>query len=105
MCKDVDVGRQVIRFVERADADEAHRVARTGVVAPQGHAAVWTANDLLPLAAVLRRIHRLRCALHKDDAIGFDHCIEGEGCYCFALTPAAVSHPVPWTQVCLMRRA
>ena len=51
-CKDVDVGRQAIRFVERTDADEAHRVARTGVVAPKGHAAVWTANDLLPFAAV-----------------------------------------------------
>src|SRR6476646_9856735 len=31
---DVDVGRTVRGFVERADADEAHRITATGVVAP-----------------------------------------------------------------------
>ncbi len=89
--KYMDIGRQAIRFVERADADKANGIASTGIMTPQGNAAVWTANNPLSLAAICWCVHRFRRALHEDDAGGFDQCVESEGCTRFTLTPAAMT--------------
>src|SRR5690349_3528408 len=54
--KDVYIGRQMIWRVKRADPNEPDDGARTRIVAPHGHVALWTARDLLSLPAVRRRV-------------------------------------------------
>jgi hypothetical protein len=87
----MDIGREAIGIIERADANEAQGISRSGVVAPQGDAAVRTARDFLPLSAIGRRIHHFGLALQQDYAIGFNQCIQREGRACFALTPTTMT--------------
>src|SRR6185295_20170427 len=89
--EDVDVGRQPRRLVERAHADEAHRVAGAGVVAPDRDAARRTAGDSLSLAAVRRRVDNLHFAVQHLHAICFDHRVQRECRAGFALAPRAVA--------------
>lgn len=89
--EDVDVGRQAVGIVERADAHEAHGVAGTAIVAPHRDAARGAAPDLLAAAARRRRHHRLRLAAQQLDAIGLDHGVERECRAGLALAPAAVT--------------
>jgi dihydrolipoamide dehydrogenase len=89
--EDVDAGRQQIGIVERADANEPHRGARPGVVAPHRDTARRAAKDLLSLAAVRRRVHHFRLALGEDHALGLDHRVQREGRAALPLAPAAVA--------------
>ena len=87
----MNVGRQAVRLIKRSDADKAHRIACSGVVAPNGNAAPGTARDLLAFAAVGRRIDHFDLALQQLDAISFDHGIERERASAFTLAPAAMT--------------
>ena len=87
----MDVGRQAVRLVERADAHEAHRVAGAGVVAPQRDAALRAARDLLALAAVRRRVDDVGLAVQQAHAVGLDHRVERERRAGLALAPAAMA--------------
>jgi len=75
----MDIGRQAVGLVERADAHEADRLPGSRVVAPKRDAAFRAARDPLPLAARCRNIGRLGFALHKHDAVGLDQGVEREG--------------------------
>src|SRR5262245_58873492 len=55
-CEDVDVGRQMIRLIERAYPHERVHRARAGIVTPYGDATARTARDLLALPARRRRV-------------------------------------------------
>src|SRR4051794_26746308 len=70
--EDVDVGRQPTRVVERADADEADRIAGAGIVAPHGDAAARAARDALAGAARRRRLDELGLAAQQLDAVRLD---------------------------------
>jgi hypothetical protein len=59
----MDVRRQTVRFIERADANEADSVAGSSIVAPNCDAAPRTARDLLALATVGRRVDDLDFSL------------------------------------------
>lgn len=72
------VRREAVRLLQRADADEAHGVAGSGVVAPHGDTAHGATGDLLPLAAVRGRDDDVRLAVEQLDAIGLDHRVERE---------------------------
>src|SRR5690242_21758445 len=87
----MDVRRQAVRFVERANADEAHLIAGAGVVAPQGDPAMRTARDLLALAAVRRRVHDLGRPLEQNHAVSLDHRVECKSSPALTLTPAAMA--------------
>src|SRR5512132_906571 len=87
----MDVRRQAIGIVERADAHEAHDVAAPAVIAPERDVAFRAARDLLADAAVRRRVHDDRLAVHELHALGFDQGIEREGRAALALAPAAVA--------------
>ena len=90
-CENMDVGREEVRFIERADADEANGFAGTGVVAPNGDIAPGAAGNPLTLAAVGGRVDDLDFPLQQLHAVGFDHRVEREGGSSLALTPAAVA--------------
>src|SRR5512138_1032514 len=87
----MDVRRQRVRIVERADADEAEDRSRAGVVAPKGDAALAAARDLLALPALRRCLDQLRFCAQQGDAIGFDQRVERERRAALALAPAAVA--------------
>src|SRR5688572_9802447 len=89
--KDVDVRRQGIRVVERADADKGHEAAGAGVVAPEGDAAARAARYRLALAAGGRRVDQFRLAAEERHAIRLDHGVQGEGGAGFALAPATMA--------------
>src|SRR5271170_8489142 len=57
---DVHVGRQTVRFIERADANETHDIAEPTVVTPYCNLARRAACDRLSLATVARCRHELR---------------------------------------------
>ncbi len=89
--EDVDVGRQAVGLVERADAHETHRVAGARIVAPDRDAAMRAAADLLSPAALGRRRHHVDFAMGELHAVGLDHRVQrvrGSG---LALAPAAVA--------------
>src|SRR5450755_933571 len=88
---DVDVGRQPIRLVQRADTDEAHGVAAAAIVAPDGDAASRAARDLLSGAALRWRHDDLGLTREDDDAVGLDQGVERERRARLALAPAAVA--------------
>ena len=87
----MNVRRQAVRLIQCSDADKAHRVTCSGVVAPNRDAAVGTARDLLALAAVGRRIDHFDLALQQRHAISFDHGIERKRASGFTLAPAAMT--------------
>ena len=88
--EDVDVGRKVVRRVERAHADEAQlRIA--AVVAPQRDAAGRAARDALALAAVGRRVDEVGRPAQQLHAVGLDQRVERERRARLALAPAAVA--------------
>jgi hypothetical protein len=55
----VNVRRQVIRLIERADTDELHERPGPGVMSPHRDAAARTARDLLAETACGRRVDDL----------------------------------------------
>ena len=87
----MDVWRQAIRLVECADAHEARKRSRLGIVAPDGHLALWTPRDPLPLAARGRRIDDLRFGARVDDTLGLVDGIKRVDCSSLALTPSTVA--------------
>jgi hypothetical protein len=74
----VNVRWEAVGFVKRADTDEANGVTTACVVAPYGDAAPGTARDLLPLAAVGRRIDSLDLTFEQLHAVGFNHRVQRE---------------------------
>src|ERR1700752_2475568 len=58
--ENVYVRRQVVRFVERTDADKSDERPCARVVAPHGNAAVRAAGDLLALTTLRRCVDNLR---------------------------------------------
>src|SRR5258708_283192 len=89
--EDMNVRRQPIGLVERADADKFHSVAGARVMAPDRDVTLRAARDLLSLAAVRRRCDDFDVALEQRDAIAFDHRIERERGSGLALAPAEMT--------------
>jgi len=87
----VDVGRQRVRLVEGAHANEADSVAGPCIVAPNGNPAGWAAEDPLALAAVGRRIHKLGLSRQENHPVCLDHCVQRKRGTRFSLAPAAVA--------------
>src|ERR1700752_3098075 len=87
----MNIGRQVIGFVESADAHEAHRVACARIVAPKSDAARRTADDLLSFSAIRWRVYGLGRAFQQDHMVGSDQSVQCEGRSRFTLTPAAMT--------------
>jgi hypothetical protein len=87
----VNIGRQPIGFVERANSHESHHRACTGIVAPDRDAASRAARDLLAEAACRRRVDDFGLCSKVDDAIGFDHRVQREGRPRLTLAPAAMA--------------
>src|SRR6185437_14372163 len=69
---DVDVGLDVPRRIQRADADEAQDVPGAAVIAPQRNLALRTAPDLLPASALGWSHDRLGRAFESLDLAAFD---------------------------------
>lgn len=74
----MDVGRQVIRFIERTDTYEAEKRARAVVIAPQSDTALCAAGNSLSFAAVGGGVDDLGVCLQVHHSIGFDDCIQGK---------------------------
>jgi len=89
--KDVYIRWQVIWRVKGADANKPDDRARTGVVAPYCHPAFWAARDLLPLAAVGRRIDDFRVGTQIHHVICLDHGIQCERCAALSLAPTTMA--------------
>ncbi len=87
----MDVGRETVRVIQRADPHETHRITRARVVAPDRHMTDMATGDFLPLSALRRCYHDLGRASEKLHAVGFDHGIQRKRRPRFALTPAAGS--------------
>jgi hypothetical protein len=68
----MDVGRQTIRFVERADANEADCFTGAGVIAPKRYPTAGTSGDSLTLAAVRWGVDDLNVSLEQLHTIGLD---------------------------------
>src|SRR6185437_9437915 len=88
---DVDVGREAIGVVERADTHERKQRACARIVAPQCDAAMRAARDVLSLAAVGRRHYLFRRAVRQLHGFGFDQRVQHERAAGFALAPAAMT--------------
>ena len=73
--KNVDIGWQVIRHIERAYPNEPDDRTRTHIVAPYRHVALGAARDPLALPAARWRVDNLRLATQMNHVIGLDHGI------------------------------
>jgi hypothetical protein len=89
--ENVYVRRQVVRFVERSDADKSYGRPCARVVAPHGDAAVRAAGDLLALTTLRRCVDNLRLGAEQRDSVGFDHRVQGKGRTRLSLAPTAVA--------------
>jgi len=89
--EDVDIGWQVVGFVECADADESNERASTRVMAPHSDATRGATGDLLTVATFGRCEDQLRLRTQHRDSIGLDHRIECERRSTLALAPTAVT--------------
>src|SRR5215469_14769166 len=87
----MNIGRQVIRLIERTDAHEAEQGTAASIIAPQGYTTLRTAGDTLTLTAVRRCINDLRLRIQVRYAIGLDERIQGERGTGLALTPPAMT--------------
>lgn len=89
--KDVYIWRQVIWRVERADPNKPDDGARTRIVAPYGHAALWAARYLLPLSAVRWRVDDLGLDAQMKHVICLYHGVQREGRTAFPLAPTTMA--------------
>src|SRR5579864_8326586 len=71
--KNMYIGWQVIRRVQRAYPNESDDGARAQIVAPDRHPAFGAARDLLPLSAVRGRVDDLRLRTQMNHVLCFDH--------------------------------
>ena len=85
--ENVDVGRQARGLIECADADEAHGIAGSDVIAPNGDFAGRAPGNPLALAALTRRLDDFHFTLQHLHPIRFDHGIQGEGRTRLSLAP------------------
>ena len=74
----MDIGRQVIGFIESADTDEFNQRAGPGIVAPYGNPALRTTRNQLPIATRGRRLDQFRFRRQQHNPVRFDHGIERE---------------------------
>jgi len=82
----MNIRRQAVGVIERADPDETDRLAGSRVVAPQSNPAHATANDQLALSAVAGSVDALQVAGQVFQAAGLDQRIE---CKCSTRLPLA----------------
>jgi hypothetical protein len=89
--EDMDIRRQAIWVIQRADANEIYNIAGARIVAPQSDMTRRTARDLLSLAAIRGRPYNVWRASQKNNAVSFDHRIKGERSARLTLAPAAIA--------------
>jgi len=87
----VNVRWQMIRLVQRSDANEAYQRARARIVAPERNPALRTTRDELAPAACRRRINPLRLARKSRDPVRFDNRVQREGRAGLTLAPPTVA--------------
>ncbi len=82
---------QVIRRVQRTDANKPDNGASTCIVAPERDPTTWTACYLLSLAAIRGCADNLRLRSGMYHVICLDHCIQCEGRAALSLTPTTMA--------------
>jgi len=76
--KDVYFRWQVIRLIERTDANKPDDRTSTGVVAPYRYSALWATCNLLPFPAIRGSVDDFRLTTQVNDAARLDHGIQSE---------------------------
>jgi hypothetical protein len=87
--KDVHVGGDNARVIERSAADVAH--LRRAVLAKDGDLTVRTAKDPLDAAVVAWRFNEMRCSLEDLHGVSLDEQVDDERAACLALAVQAVT--------------
>jgi hypothetical protein len=77
--EDMDVRRQAVRFVERANTHEAHRVAGARVQNPGYDAAFW-ARPSSAICHCWRCLNDVDLAMKDLNPVTLDHRVERERC-------------------------